>query len=36
LPRGAASKHARAVAAGDPAGDEMMGFVAGVYEWPES
>jgi len=26
---------ARTVAASDPAGDEIMGFVAGVYEWPE-
>jgi hypothetical protein len=26
---------ARAVAASDPAGDEIMRFVAGVYEWPE-
>lgn len=26
---------ARAVAAGDPAGDEIMCFVAGVYEWPD-
>ncbi len=27
---------ARAVAADDPAGDEIMRFVAGVYEWPEA
>jgi hypothetical protein len=26
---------ARAVAASDPAGDEIMRFVASVYEWPE-
>jgi hypothetical protein len=28
-------RQARAVAARDPAGDEIMRFVAGVYEWPE-
>lgn len=28
-------RQALAVAAGDPAGDEIMSFVAGVYEWPE-
>lgn len=28
-------RQARAVAANDPAGDELMRFVAGVYEWPE-
>ncbi|MGD1017152.1 MAG: antitoxin MazE family protein [Roseiarcus sp.] len=28
-------QQARAVAAGDPAGDEIMRFVASVYEWPE-
>jgi hypothetical protein len=28
-------RQARAVAAGDPAGDEIMRFVASVYEWPE-
>jgi Protein of unknown function (DUF3018) len=28
-------RQARAVAASDPAGDELMRFVAGVYEWPE-
>lgn len=28
-------RQARAVAASDPAGDEIMRFVAGVYEWPE-
>lgn len=28
-------QQARAVAAGDPAGDELMRFVAGAYEWPE-
>nr|WP_041368189.1 antitoxin MazE family protein [Methylocella silvestris] len=26
---------ARAVAGSDPAGDEIMRFVAGVYEWPD-
>ena len=29
-------RQARAVAMSDPAGDEIMRFVAGVYEWPES
>ncbi|WP_424032295.1 antitoxin MazE family protein [Methylocella sp.] len=29
-------RQARAVAASDPAGDDIMRFVAGVYEWPES
>jgi len=29
-------RQARAVAAHDPAGDEIMQFVAGVYEWPET
>ncbi len=29
-------RQARAVAASDPAGDEIMRFVANVYEWPES
>ena len=29
-------RQARAVAADDPAGDEIMRFVSGVYEWPES
>jgi hypothetical protein len=28
-------RQARAVAAHDPAGDEIMRFIAGVYEWPE-
>ena len=28
-------RQARAVAAGDPAGDGIMRFVAAVYEWPE-
>jgi len=28
-------RQARAIAAHDPAGDEIMRFVAGVYEWPE-
>jgi len=28
-------RQALAVAASDPAGDEIMRFVAGVYEWPE-
>lgn len=28
-------RQARAVAASDPAGDELMRFVAGVYEWPD-
>jgi len=28
-------RQARAVAASDPAGDEIMSFVAAVYEWPE-
>ena len=27
-------RQARAVAAHDPAGDELMRFVASVYEWP--
>ena len=31
----ACRRQARAVAAGDPAGDEIMRFVASVYEWPE-
>lgn len=31
----ACRRQARAVAAYDPAGDEIMRFVAGVYEWPE-
>ncbi len=26
---------ARAVAASDPAGDEIMAFIETVYEWPE-
>ena len=28
-------RQAQAVAAGDPAGDEIMRFVSSVYEWPE-
>ena len=32
----ACRRQARAVAAGDPAGDEIMRFVASVYEWPEA
>jgi hypothetical protein len=28
-------RQARAVAAHDPGGDEIMRFVATVYEWPE-
>ena len=28
-------RQARAVAASDPAGDELMRFVASVYQWPE-
>jgi Protein of unknown function (DUF3018) len=28
-------RQARAVAAGDPAGDEIMRFVEGVRDWPE-
>jgi DNA-binding LacI/PurR family transcriptional regulator len=28
-------RQARAVAASDPAGDEIMDFVSDVYEWPE-
>jgi hypothetical protein len=28
-------RQARAVAASDPAGDELMRFVASVYEWPQ-
>jgi hypothetical protein len=32
---GTCRRQARAVAAGDPAGDEIMRFVEGVYEWPE-
>jgi len=33
---GKCRRQARAVAASDPAGDEIMRFVAGVYEWPEA
>lgn len=29
-------RQALAVGAGDPAGDEIMRFVAGIYEWPET
>ena len=28
-------QQAQAIAAGDPAGDELMGFVDQVYEWPK-
>jgi hypothetical protein len=28
-------KQAQALAAGDPAGDELMAFVDRLYEWPE-
>lgn len=28
-------RQTRAVAASDPAGDEIMRFVASVYEWPD-
>lgn len=28
-------RQARAVATRDPAGDDIMRFVAGIYEWPE-
>lgn len=28
-------RQSRAIAAGDPAGDEIMRFVASIYEWPE-
>ncbi len=28
-------RQARAVAAGDPAGDEIMDFIAQLYQWPE-
>ncbi|MBF0137207.1 MAG: antitoxin MazE family protein [Magnetococcales bacterium] len=28
-------RQAQAVAASDPAGDEIMRFVSSVYEWPE-
>ena len=31
----ACRRQARAVAASDPAGDEIMRFVAAVSEWPE-
>lgn len=31
----ACRRQARAVAAGDPAGDEIMRFVASLYEWPD-
>ncbi len=27
---------AQAIAAGDPAGDELMDFVAEMYQWPEN
>jgi hypothetical protein len=29
-------RQARAIAASDPAGDELLDFAAGVYEWPET
>ncbi len=29
-------RQARAVAASDPAGDELMRFVEGVQDWPEN
>jgi hypothetical protein len=29
-------RQARAVAASDPAGDELMRFVAEVHDWPET
>jgi len=29
-------RQARAVAAGDPGGDEIMRFIEGVYEWPDA
>ena len=29
-------RQARAVAANDPAGDEIMDFIAQVYQWPKS
>jgi len=28
-------RQARAIAAGDPAGDEIMRFIEGVRDWPE-
>jgi hypothetical protein len=28
-------RQARAVAAGDPAGDELLRFIEGVRDWPE-
>ncbi len=28
-------QQAQAIAAGDPAGDELMAFVDRLYEWPE-
>ncbi len=28
-------QQAQAIAAGDPAGDELMQFVEQLYEWPE-
>jgi Protein of unknown function (DUF3018) len=28
-------EQAEAVAAGDPAGDDVMRFIEGVYEWPD-
>ena len=30
----ACHRQARAIAESDPGGDEIMQFVAGVYEWP--
>lgn len=32
---GKCRRQARAVAVSDPAGEEIMRFVASVYEWPE-
>ena len=29
-------RQARAVAASDPAGDEIMDFIADVYQWPQT
>jgi len=29
------SAQARAIAANDPAGDEMQSFIEAAYEWPE-
>jgi Protein of unknown function (DUF3018) len=32
----AAAKQASAIAAHDPAGDEMMDFIDAIYEWPKA